>query len=72
MTEQPIPRPVLDRFTVEWDPLQQEWLARSESGAYLIRGRGQAELEARRWELYGQVLARFRAAIAEVFPLRDI
>lgn len=65
------PKPVIEGFIVEWDPLQHEWLARSSSGNYTIRGRTQDELEGRRWDLYGQVLAQFRSAIAEVFPHKE-
>lgn len=65
---EPTRKAILDGFTVTWDPLNQEWVAVSRSGHYRIRGRTQNELEGKRWELYGQVLAQFRAAIAEVFP----
>ena len=69
---QPTLRPIVEGFTVEWDPLQQEWLATSRSGTYKIRGRTQTELVDRRWELYAKVLAQFRAAIAEVYPMRPL
>ena len=69
---QPTPRPIVDGFTVEWDPLQQEWSATSRSGIYTIRGRTQAELIDHRWELYATVLAQFRAAIAEVYPMKPL
>ena len=68
MTE-PAPRPVVRGFTVEWDPIQQEWLARSPSG-YQVRGRTQHELNRHRWALYEQALAQFRSAIAELYPLQ--
>jgi hypothetical protein len=61
--------PVIPGFTVERDPLTGEWIATSASGRYRIRGRTQHELEDKRWALYGQVLAEYRQAIAEVFPL---
>jgi hypothetical protein len=69
MTE-PTPRPVVQGFTVKWDPLQGEWLATSRSGNYRVRGRTQSELTGHRWALYAQALAQFRSAIAELYPLR--
>ncbi len=71
MTE-PAPRPVVEGFTVEWDPLQQGWLATSRSGRYKVRGRTQNELIDQRWALYARVLAQFRAAIAEVYPMKPL
>jgi hypothetical protein len=67
MTE-PTPKPVINGFTVAWDELNRQWSATSLSGQYKIWGRTQSELEGKRWELYGTVLAQFRAAIAEVYP----
>ena len=40
---EPGPAPFLPGFTVEWDPLNQEWLAVSSSGRFRIRGRDQAD-----------------------------
>ncbi len=60
--------PVLDGFTVSWDPLNREWVAISRFRHYRLRGRNQSELSAKRWELYGQILAQFQAALDEVFP----
>jgi hypothetical protein len=68
---QPGPVPDLPGFTVEWDPLNQEWLAVSSSGRFRIRGRNQAELDWQQWDLWSQVLVDCRAAIAEVFPRRS-
>ena len=64
------PVPSLSGFTVEWDPLNEEWLAISASGRFRIRGRDQAELDWQQWDLWSRVLADCRAAIAEVFPGR--
>jgi hypothetical protein len=49
-------------------PLTDEWIATSDAGRFKIRGRNQAELNARRWALWSQVIADCRAAIAELFP----
>jgi hypothetical protein len=68
---EPEPRPVVRGYTIEWDPLNQEWLAVSSSGRFRLRGRSQAELNARQWALWSQVLADCRAAINEAFPHRD-
>jgi hypothetical protein len=67
MTE-PSRKPVLDGLNVEWDELNNVWVATSPSGNYRIVGRSQSELEGRRWELYGQLIAHFRAAMADLFP----
>jgi hypothetical protein len=64
--------PVVEGFTVEQDPLTDEWVAMSPSGAYKLRGRSQSELEAARWEAYGRLVAEFRAASAELFPDQKI
>lgn len=60
--------PILDGFTVSWDPLNSEWVAISRFRHYRLSGRTQSELNAKRWELYSQVLAQCIAAIDEVFP----
>jgi hypothetical protein len=65
---EPGPAPFLPGFTVEWDPLNEEWLAVSTSGRFRIRGRDQAELDRQQWDLWSRVLTDCRAAIAEVFP----
>jgi hypothetical protein len=65
---EPTSKPALDGFTVEWDDLNKAWVAVSAAGNYRIVGRGQPELEGRRWELYGQLIAQFRAAMADLFP----
>lgn len=62
------PAPVLSGFVVSWDPLNSEWVAISRFRHYRISGRTQSELNAKRWQLYGQILAQFQAAIDEVFP----
>jgi hypothetical protein len=60
--------PDLPGFSVEKDPLTDEWIATSDSGRFKIRGRNQAELNARRWALWSQVIADCRSAIRELFP----
>jgi hypothetical protein len=66
----PGPVPSLSGFTVEWDPLNEEWPATSASGRFRTRGRDQAELDCQQWDLWSRVLTDCRAAIAEVFPDR--
>lgn len=60
--------PVLDGFAVSWDPLNKEWVAISRFRHYRLSGRSQSELNAKRWQLYAQVLSQCLAAIDEVFP----
>jgi hypothetical protein len=63
--------PNLPGFSTKRDPLTDEWIATSDSGRFTIRGRDQAELNARRWALWSQVIGDCRAAIAELFPGRE-
>jgi hypothetical protein len=67
----PGPAPHLHGFTVEWDPLNQEWLAISDSGRFRLRGRSEPDLYAARWRLWSQVLDDCRSTIAELFPCRS-
>jgi|tagenome__1003787_1003787.scaffolds.fasta_scaffold20851469_3 hypothetical protein len=67
---EPGPVSFLPGFTVEWDPLNEEWLATSAYGRFRIRGRDQVELDRRQWDLWSRVLTDCRTAIAEVFPGR--
>jgi hypothetical protein len=60
--------PVVEGFTVERDRSTGEWVATSSSGAFAIRGRSQAELDAARRELYVREMTAFRQVLAEVFP----
>lgn len=60
--------PVVPGYTVQRDPLTDEWVATSASGMHKLRGRSLSELEGARWETYGRLIAEFRAAVAELFP----